>query len=481
MIIDELVAAVPGAFIANSEPASSSRDVTAIDFDSLAVRPGSMFCCLRGAAFDGHDFAGAAVDSGAVAIMVDHRVDELVALGVTLVVVPDVRVAMAPLAAHFYGHPSSSVTVIGVTGTNGKTTVTHLLKAIFDEAGLANDVIGTLSGARTTPEAPELQRKLASLRDDGIRIVAMEVSSHALMMHRVDNCHFAVAVFTNLSREHLDFHTTMEAYFEAKAQLFEPRLASQAVVNADSPYGRLLSDAAKIPTTSFAIADVVDLEFHATGSNFTWRGQRVSLNLGGSFNVANALAAGESAVALGVDPEVIAAGLSRPMQIPGRFELIDVGQPFQVIVDYAHTPDGLEQVLAAVQQVHPDDDVTVVFGCGGDRDAAKRAGMGSVAARLADRVILTSDNSRSEDTGVIIDAVRMGYEQSPDRRSRELVIEPNRRTAIAKSVALAVPNSVVVIAGKGHERTQIIGDSVVPFDDREVARGELQRMLGMTT
>jgi UDP-N-acetylmuramoyl-L-alanyl-D-glutamate--2,6-diaminopimelate ligase len=285
-------------------------------------------------------------------------------------------------------------------------------------------------------------------------------------------------VFTNLSRDHLDFHETMESYFEAKARLFEPEAARQAVVNLDSPYGRLLLDAAKIPTTGYSLDDAHDLELGATGSRFTWRDQRVELGIGGRFNVANALAAAEAAWATGLDPAVIAAGLSRPVVVPGRFEVVDAGQPFQVIIDYAHTPDGLEQLLGAVRQVRPDGVLTVVFGCGGDRDATKRPAMGEVAARLADRVVLTSDNSRGEETGAIIDAVRQGYEQAGDRLARDLVIEPDRRLAIAAALASAAAGDAVVIAGKGHETTQTIGDIVIPFDDREIARRELERLAG---
>jgi UDP-N-acetylmuramoyl-L-alanyl-D-glutamate--2,6-diaminopimelate ligase len=336
-------------------------------------------------------------------------------------------------------------------------------------------VLGTLSGPRTTPEAPDLQRWLAARRDEGTEVVAMEVSSHALALHRVDGTHFAAAVFTNLSRDHLDFHETMESYFEAKARLFSPELSARAVVNLDDPSGRLLRDSATIETATYSLDDVDDLHVGRRGSTFGWRGQRVSLPMGGRFNVANALAAAETAVlVLGVDPETVARGLGRPPIIPGRFELVDEGQPFTVIVDYAHTPDGLDRLLEAAGEMAGRGRVHVVFGCGGDRDATKRPAMGAVAATRADAVVLTADNSRSEDTAAIIDAVQRGLRQVPDPRARDVVVEPDRRAAITRALAGAAPDDVVVLAGKGHETTQTIGDAVLPFDDREVAREVLR-------
>ena len=472
MLLRDLIRDLPELSDPHSDGAGFDVDITAIDLDSRAVRPGSLFCCIRGAHTDGHEHARAAVEAGAVAVLADHRLE----LGVPCLVVTDTRPAMALLAVRFNGDPAAAMTVIGITGTNGKTTTTYLLRAIFEAAGRTTEVVGTLSGARTTPEAPELQARLAAMRDRGVDVVAMEVSSHALSMHRVDGTRFAVVVFTNLSRDHLDFHETMESYFEAKARLFEPELADGAVVNLDSPYGRLLLDAAKIPTTGYSLDDVTDLVVTAAGSRFTWRGHEVTFGLGGRFNVANALAAAEAAVAVGLDPAVVAAGLSQPILVPGRFELVEAGQPFRVVIDYAHTPDGLEQLLTAVRDVAGSGAVTVVFGCGGERDATKRPAMGEVAATLADRVVLTADNSRGEDTGAIIDAVSSGYERTADRRSRELLVEPDRRRAIALALSSARPGDAVVIAGKGHETTLTIGDIVVPFDDREVTRAELARL-----
>lgn len=446
--------------------------VTDVAFDSRAVEAGTLFCCVRGAHVDGHEFAAAAVERGASALLVEHRVD----LDVPQVRVADTRRAMGLVAATFFDHPSRSLTVVGVTGTNGKTTTTHLLRSVLVEAGLRAEVLGTLSGARTTPEGPDLQRRLAGWRDAGVEAVAMEVSSHALALDRVAGTRFRVAVFTNLSRDHLDFHRSMEAYFDAKARLFEPTYSDAAVVNLDSPHGRLLRDAAKIPTTGFSVDDLDDVTIGAARSTFTWRGQRVQLALGGGFNVSNALAAAETGRVLGIPVEVVASGLSRPVHLPGRFETIDGGQPFTVVVDYAHTPDGLEQLLGAARGVAGGGEVAVLFGCGGERDASKRPAMGEVAARLADRVVLTSDNSRGEDTGAIIDAVRQGFDRAPERRATELLIEPDRRAAIGLVVGAARPGDVVLLAGKGHETTQTIGDTVVPFDDRQVARDELAKL-----
>jgi UDP-N-acetylmuramoyl-L-alanyl-D-glutamate--2,6-diaminopimelate ligase len=353
----------------------------------------------------------------------------------------------------------------------------HLIANACAVAGKKSEVLGTLTGARTTPEAPDLQATLAGWRDDGVDVVAMEVSSHALALHRVDATRFRVAVFTNLSRDHLDFHGTMEAYFDAKASLFQPELSDVAVVNLDSPYGRLLSDSATIPTIGYSIDQLTDLDVYADRSRFRWRGHRVDVPLGGSFNVMNALAAAEAAAAAGLDEIAIAEGLGRPVALPGRFDVIDAGQPFSVVVDYAHTPDALEKLLDAARELVPKGLVTVVFGAGGDRDASKRPAMGEMAARLADRVVLTADNSRGEDTGAIIDAVRQGFDRATPRHATDLVIEPDRRAAIATALATARDGDIVLIAGKGHEQTLTIGDEVIDFDDRVVARDVLEKRM----
>jgi UDP-N-acetylmuramoyl-L-alanyl-D-glutamate--2,6-diaminopimelate ligase len=471
MLLRALLSYLPDAALVAPDPTRATDTiVTSVAYDSRRVEPGDLFCCVPGAHTDGHLYAPAAVAAGAAAVLCEHPVD----VAVPQVVVPDARVGMALAADAVFGHPSGSLTVVGVTGTNGKTTTTYLLKAVLAAAGREVDVLGTLSGARTTPEAPDLQRWLAQRREAGVDAVAMEVSSHALELHRVDGTQFSVAVFTNLSRDHLDFHATMEDYFRAKARLFEPELCAHAVVNLDSPHGRLLYDAAKVPTAGYSLSEVEDLELHLGHSRFRWRGEMIHLALGGRFNVSNALAAATTGVVLGIEPAVIAAGLSTPVAVPGRFELVDAGQPFAVVVDYAHTPDGLEQLLAAGRELVGRGAVTVVFGCGGERDQTKRGPMGEVAARLADRVVLTADNSRGEQTEAIIDAIRDGFEHAPVRQATELIIEPDRDAAIGIAIAQANAGDVVLIAGKGHEATQTIGDLTIPFDDREVARRHLE-------
>jgi UDP-N-acetylmuramoyl-L-alanyl-D-glutamate--2,6-diaminopimelate ligase len=469
MKLADTLAALDRATIVGDDAVS----ITTIDYDSRRAAPGSLFCCVVGAHHDGHGFAAEAVGNGATALLVERQLP----LAVPQVVVPEVRRAMAVVAATLYGHPSTDLTVIGVTGTNGKTTTVHLIANACAVAGKKSEVLGTLTGARTTPEAPDLQATLAGWRDDGVDVVAMEVSSHALALHRVDATRFRVAVFTNLSRDHLDFHGTMEAYFDAKASLFQPELSDVAVVNLDSPYGRLLSDSATIPTIGYSIDQLTDLDVYADRSRFRWRGHRVDVPLGGSFNVMNALAAAEAAAAAGLDEIAIAEGLGRPVALPGRFDVIDAGQPFSVVVDYAHTPDALEKLLDAARELVPKGLVTVVFGAGGDRDASKRPAMGEMAARLADRVVLTADNSRGEDTGAIIDAVRQGFDRATPRHATDLVIEPDRRAAIATALATARDGDIVLIAGKGHEQTLTIGDEVIDFDDRVVARDVLEKRM----
>lgn len=436
-------------------------EVTSVTHDSRLVSPGALFCCIPGRISDGHRHAPAAVEAGAVALLCERP------LGVAAaeVVLPDARAAMGPVAAAFHGHPSSSLDVVGITGTNGKTTTTLLLQSVLEAAGRTTGVIGTLSGARTTPEATELQAQLAELRDGGTAAVAMEVSSHALALHRVAGTHFRVAVFTNLSQDHLDFHETMEDYFAAKARLFEPAYSEVAVVNADDPRGQLLADAATIPTRTYSLGDVVDLEVGQTSSTGTWRGRRLVVPLGGAFNVANALAALTAAVELGVDEATAVAGLAAAPPVPGRFEVIESDRPFRVVVDFAHTPDGIEQVLRAARAVTAGGRVIAVFGAGGDKDRAKRPLMGEAAARHADVVVVTSDNPRSEDPAAIAEAVVAGTAGHRDVR-----VELDRRAAIELAVAEARPGDLVVVAGKGHETTQTIGDRVLPFDDRLVVR-----------
>jgi UDP-N-acetylmuramoyl-L-alanyl-D-glutamate--2,6-diaminopimelate ligase len=483
VLLGQLIAAYPGA---RRGAADADPDVRAVVHDTAGAGPGSLFFCVRGARVDGHDLAGAAVAAGAVALVVDH----VLPLAVPQVVVPDVRRAMGPLSAAFWGNPSHDLVVVGVTGTSGKTTVTHLLCPVLEASGRAPcAIIGTLSGARTTPEATDLQAMLAAQRDRGSSgagvgrgvgagrgAVAMEVSSHGLALHRVDGTRFAVAVFTNLSQDHLDFHHTMDDYFAAKAALFTPEFTHRAVVCSDDPRGRelltrLRAEGSGVTATAYSLADAEELTLSPAGASFRWRGEPVGLALAGRFNVANAVAAGAAAEALGIEPGVVAHGLSAATPVPGRFEAIDGGQRFTVIVDYAHKPDALDQALRSARElVVSGRQLLVVFGCGGDRDVAKRPLMGEVATRLADDVILTSDNPRSEDPLAIIDDIRAGI---PAGAAATVAVEPDRRRAIERAVTGARPGDVVVIAGKGHETTQTIGDTVRPFDDRQVARATL--------
>ena len=489
-----------------------SLEVTSIAWHHEQVEPGSLYCCLPGQHYDGHDFAREAVSSGAVALVCEHSVK----LGerareqaggqageqasgqageqasgqageragarsaVQLVVGPGrARQAMAEAACAFYGDPSTSLATIGVTGTNGKTTTTYLLRSILERHGWPTGVIGTLDGTRTTPEAPDLQRALARQRDSGVRASALEVTSHALSQHRVDGICFDVAVFTNLSQDHLDYHETMEAYFEAKARLFVPERARLAVVNSDDPYGSRIAERAGIPVVAFALADAKDLEVGPAGSSFVLDGARVRLRLGGAFNVMNALAAAGAARSFGVPIATVAAGLEEVAGVPGRFERIGSPGGHEVVVDFAHTPAALEQVLAAARPIATPGcgspgRLIVVFGCGGDRDKGKRPAMGAVVARFADVAFITTDNPRSEDPLAIIEQIRAGIGSGA---SAEIVLEPDRRLAIHRALGDARPGDVVVVAGKGHETTQQLADRAVRFSDQEVVREALAAMM----
>lgn len=466
MYLSELLGAVADHPALDGVIATTDDDVVIADVvhDSRAVTAGSLFCCIVGASHDGHDHAPAAVAGGATALLVERPLG----LGVPEMLVTSVRAAIGPVSSAVAGTPSRSLSVVGITGTNGKTTTTHLLGAIFEAAGMPNGVIGTLTGVRTTPEAPELQKQLAELVANGATAVAMEVSSHALDQHRVDGTWFTAAVFTNLSRDHLDHHGDMSHYFQAKARLFDPAFTALAVVNLDDPHGRLLSDASTVPVVGYSLDDATDLVITETGSTFTWRGLPVTLPLVGRFNVSNALAAATTAAELGIEPQVIAGALATVALVPGRFEQVEVGQPFLAAVDYAHTPDGLEQLLLAGRELVSDGRLIVVFGAGGDRDRTKRGPMGEVAGRLADVVIITTDNPRHEDPAAIIDDVQEGIVTSP-----VVMIEPDRAAAIRSGASLARAGDVLLIAGKGHETTQTVGDTVTHFDDREVLRDAL--------
>ena len=483
--------------VAASLPQAEARgeDVALVDatHDSRQVAAGWLFCAIRGSRADGHDHAPLAIEQGAGAILVDHWLD----LAVPQIRVPDVRAAAGPAAASVHGHPSRDLQVIGVTGTNGKTTTVYLLEAAFAAAGRGTGVIGTVEtrvhgeaepGVRTTPEGPDLQRLLRRMYDRGADAVAMEVSSHGLDMHRVDGTRFAVGVFTNLSQDHLDWHGSMEAYFAAKARLFTSDFTDRGVVFLDGPgaesWSRRLLTVIEVPVTTVgreADADVriVDEHVDVSGSRARLVGDDLDLEIGtgfpGRFNVDNAATAVVAAIAAGVPAEVAARGVAACPGAPGRLERVDAGQPFTVLVDYAHTPDAIEQVVATVRDLlDPDRRVVVVLGAGGDRDRAKRGPMGAAAA-LADVAVLTTDNPRSEDPRAILDAVLAGARDAvaagaPARIHAEL----DRRDAIRHAFEVARDGDVVVIAGKGHETGQEFEDRTLPFDDRVVARELLQ-------
>jgi len=449
--------------------------------DSRLVEAGDLYCCIVGSSADGHDFAAAAVNAGATALLVDHELQ----LDVPQLIVD--RAAMRhtmALAAHFLkGNPSTALTMCAVTGTNGKTTVTQMLGAILRVAGKPVTVIGTLSGARTTPEAPELVEYLGDARDEAKAIsevgaVAMEVSSHALVLSRVDGIEFDVALFTNLSHDHLDFHHTMEEYFQAKAQLFTKKRAKRAVIFVDDAYGARLASDVEIPVikVSMDLAEQVDLGL--SGTWFTWRGVRVHVPMPGMVNVANALMALETGVALSVKPDLCATGIGAMSVVPGRLERVTgSGGPLPtVFVDYAHTPAGLKTVLADLRNLmNGTGRLHVVFGCGGDRDRDKRSVMGDIASQLADFVIVTSDNPRSEDPRVIASAIVSGVGPA---NAGKVMVELDRQRAIITALKASAREDVVVIAGKGHETGQVIGTTTTAFDDAAVAREALAALRG---
>jgi UDP-N-acetylmuramoyl-L-alanyl-D-glutamate--2,6-diaminopimelate ligase len=435
-----------------------SVEVRDLAYDARGVTPGALFFAVPGERADGHDFAAEAVERGAVALVVERRLD----LPVPQVVVRGTRAAMAPAADVFFGEPTRELEVVGVTGTSGKTTTSFLLFAILAAAGRRPGLLGTVEArvggerrgvVRTTPEAIDLQRVFREMLDAGDRSCAMEASSHASVLHRLDRVRFAVLIFTNLSQDHLDFHGDMEAYFEAKRRLFHVEPRPVAVVNVGDEHGRRLAE--ELPdAVTFSADDAGALD-------------GIALRLRGRFNVENALGALTAARALGIDEDAIRQGLESVRGVPGRFESVDAGQPFHVIVDYAHKPDALEKVLRAARDLAGENRVVCVVGAGGDRDRGKRAVMGRLASDLADVVIVTSDNPRSEDPEAIAAEIVSGAEG-------EVEVELDRAAAIGRAVELARPGDVVLIAGKGAEQGQEFADRTVPFDDREAAKDALR-------
>ena len=459
--LSELSGAAPGLIGVRGQAV-----ITGLAHDSRVVKPGDLFFCVPGAVHDGHEFASEAVNRGAAALVVERPLG----LGCPELETALVRPAMGPISSAFYGHPSRSMTVIGVTGTNGKTTVVNLLASVLEAAGIRTEVLGTLTGTRTTPESLDVQRQLACWRSAGVKAVAMEVSSHALHQHRVDGIGFDAAVFTNLTPEHLDYHGTIDEYFAAKARLFTSGMADRAVVNQGDEHGARLASEARVPAVGYDPRRL-PVRLGARGSTLRWRGRDVHLRLIGRFNAANALAAAETALLLGAGVPEVVAGLESAAVVPGRFEVVESNRGYTVIVDYAHTPDGLAQALAAARELVVDSGcLRVVFGCGGDRDADKRLEMGRAAAELADQVFVTSDNPRSEDPEAIMADILAGVPQGTGR----VLTEPDRRAAIDRCLSDAADGDVVVVAGKGHETTQTVGDQVVPFDDRVVVRDILE-------
>jgi len=456
-------------------------EISGLAYSSGSVSAGTLFFCVPGFRADGHDFAPEAVERGAAALVCERPLG----LGVAEVVVDDVRAAMGPLAARFHGDPTAALDVVGITGTNGKTTTAFLVRDVLEAAGVQTGLIGTVGRivggvdepvVHTTPEAVDLQATFRRMADAGDRAAVIEVSSHALELGRAAGIHFACRAFTNLTQDHLDFHSDMEAYYLAKRRLFDR--PGPAVVNLDDPYGRRLAGEVE-GAIGYAI-DAADAAYRAREIHFDVAGARfvadtpdgpldVVTRLPGHFNVSNALCALAIAGALGVDAPAAAAALAQAGRVPGRLEPVEEGQPFGVFVDFAHTPDSLDNVLAAARELTTGR-LHVVFGAGGDRDRAKRPLMGEAAAARADRVVVTSDNPRSEDPAAIVAEVVAGAGPDVER-------EPDRRRAIALAIGTAEPGDVVVIAGKGHEQGQEFENGrKEPFDDREVARAALREL-----
>jgi UDP-N-acetylmuramoyl-L-alanyl-D-glutamate--2,6-diaminopimelate ligase len=473
--LDVLIRGLAPSEVAGGKPV----EIGDLAYDTRRVSAGALFFCVRGERVDGHDLAWEAIERGAAAVVVERMLD----VDVPQLVVPSTREAMAVAADLFFGEPTKVLELAGVTGTNGKTTTAFLLRSILEAAGRQPGLVGTVEwqvgGERrpapfTTPESIDLQRLFREMLDAGDRSAALEASSHGAALRRLDRVRFDALVFTNLSQDHLDLHGTMEEYFAAKRRLFTGPAPPPAAVNVGDAWGRRLADDLedlhRAPLVTFALDEAEvrpeNLDVGAGGSRFNAAGIEIETRLRGRFNVENVLGAVAAGLLLDVDEDAIAEGIASVTDVPGRFEAIDEGQPFAVIVDYAHTPDSLATVLDAARDLGPGR-VIVVFGAGGDRDRGKRPLMGKVAADLADVTIVTSDNPRSEEPLAIIQDVLQGA-------GVDVEIDPDRRSAIARAMALAEEGDIVVIAGKGHEQGQDVGGVVSPFDDREVARETLR-------
>lgn len=491
--LHELAGLMAGAEVRGS----SDREIIQITYDSRQVVAGALFVALPGSKVDGHDYVEAACRQGAVAVLVQQEVT--VPPGVTVIKVADTRAAMQAVAPYFFDYPSSKLRMIGVTGTNGKTTTTYIVRAILMKAGFRVGLIGTIQNMigqqvlpvkNTTPDVIELQALLADMVEAGVEYVVMEVSSHALALNRVSGTEFDVGVFTNITRDHLDFHITFDNYIQAKAGLFRllsapggSKTVKTAVVNSDDPAGAAMLASCDCRKLTYGVDSGADLkagniDVRADGAAFTVTGpfgtMPLSLRITGKFNVYNTLAAMGAALAEGIDAGLIRQAVEEFRSVPGRFELVDAGQPFTVIVDYAHTPDGLENILKTARQF-AERRIIVVFGCGGDRDRTKRPIMGKLAMEYGDVVIATSDNPRSEDPESILREIEAGLKDGR-RGQKDYEIVTGRREAIAKALAAARPQDVVIIAGKGHETYQILKDRTIDFDDREIAREIIREM-----
>ncbi len=457
-------------------------EVTDITNDSRRVGKGTLFFCIRGAVTDGHKYAVAAAEKGAAAVIADHNV------GVCCqVIVPDTRIAYAKACSEFYGNPKNSLKLIGITGTNGKTTTAYLIKSMLENLGKSVGIIGTicniigneiLPAANTTPDAAELHMLLRKMVDAGCEYAVMEVSSHALDQHRVEGLRYSSAVFTNLTQDHLDYHGSMENYIAAKRKLFN--MTEVAVANSDDKYFTQMTENLACPILTYSVNGSSDFKAESIaylpqGTEFTLVGnglnERVKTQTPGSFSVYNALCAASCMISLGFSADKVCAALSRATAVKGRAEVVPTGRDFTVIIDYAHTPDGVENILSAMNEIKQGR-LVALFGCGGDRDRTKRSVMGAIAARLADYCIVTSDNPRTEQPKAIIDDILVGME---DTKTPYTVIE-NRRDAIFYAISNAKPRDVIVLAGKGHETYQIIGSEKVHFDEREIVKEALLQL-----
>lgn len=489
MQLSELIKAIqPKRIIGNQQV-----EIFGLAYDSRRVRPKGLFVAIKGANYDGHNFVAQAVKLGVQAVVVEK--EQKIPDGITQIVVADSRLALGKLAAHFYSYPGKQLNLVGVTGTNGKTTVTSLLASIFKESGARVGLIGTIAyfinekryqAEHTTPHSLDLQQILAEMVNQQVDYVSMEVSSHGLAHHRPVGCAFKAVVFTNLSHDHLDFHQTLEAYFAAKSRLFQSDeyQSKLKVINQDDVFGQRLLKHINGQTVTFGFKTgdfyVESVEaVNTDGIKLVIKGPnrlllKIKSSLLGFFNIYNLLAAAATAASLGFSSRQIEAGIKALQFVPGRFMPVNCGQSFTVIVDYAHTPDGLKKVLESAHQLGPKRIITV-FGCGGDRDKTKRPLMGEIAVNLSDYTIITSDNPRSEDPKQIIADIVMGIPAAKRRSSFTTVI--NREEAIALAIKMAQPNDLVLLAGKGHEDYQIIGNKVIPFDDCEVAQKIIKEVL----